>query len=449
MSDPVSLLPECLERELERYAAEQQVEWRIPGLLVGVVRDGDTVWSTGIGAADVEADRSPTSGTQYAIGSITKTFTATLVMALRDEGKLDLDDRLTDFVPAAGQSQLTLRRMLAHASGLQREPVGDVWDTLTLPDTAELLEGLERAEQVLPPRLRWHYSNLAYALLGEVVARVDGRPWEQALRDRILEPLGLRRTTLGPEGEAAVGYFTDPFTDSVQVQPVTDLKAVAPAGALWSTLDDLTRWADFLARGDDRVLGSETVEEMAQVQAMADPQRWSLGWGLGLELFRSGDRILVGHTGGMPGFLTAVAVERGTATGAIVLANGIGDFDPGSVACHVATRVLDVDPVLPPAWRPGPPVPEDLRPLVGRWWSEGSPFEFFVRDGTLHARAESAPRTQPPAVFERIDATTFRTVRGREQGELLRLTYDGDSVSAMHWATYRVTREPEAFGAHA
>jgi hypothetical protein len=93
-------------------------------------------------------------------------------------------------------------------------------------------------------------------------------------------------------------------------------------------------------------------------------------------------------------------------------------------------------------------VPEDLRPLVGRWWSEGTPFEFFVRDRQLHARPESAPRTQPPAVFERIDETTFRTVRGREQGELLRLTYEGDDVTVMHWATYRVTRDPESFGDH-
>jgi len=442
-------LPEDVRRELQRYVAERQVESRIPGLLAGVVRDGALVWHAGIGAADVDRpDVRPTPDTQYAVGSITKTFTATLVMGLRDEGKLDLDDRLSDFIAGTKHATLTIRRMLAHASGLQREPVGDIWDNLDHPDTDALLKGLEEAEQVLPPRAHWHYSNLAYALLGEVVARVDQRPWAESLRERILEPLGMRRTTPAPEGDAAVGYLTDPFTDSVHVQPLTDLKASAPAGTLWSTLGDLARWAGFLAAGDDRVLKPDTVAEMAQVQIMADPLTWQLGWGLGLELLRRGDRVLVGHTGGMPGFLTAIAVERESKTGAIVLANALAGFDPGATACHLATCVLERSPEPPEPWRPGPPVPDDLRPLIGRWWSEGTPFEFFVRDATLHARVESAPKTQPPAVFQRIDDTTFRTVSGRERGELLRLTYDGDAVTVMHWATYRVTREPESFGEH-
>jgi len=443
-------LPEALDHSLRRYAADQQAEWRIPGLLAGVVRDGRTAWQHAVGAADVDKpEHPPTADTQFAIGSITKTFTATLLMALRDEGQLDLDDRLSDFIPETRHDKLTLRRMLAHASGLQREPVGDIWDNLDHPDTHALLKGLEEAEQVLAPRQRWHYSNLAYALLGEVVARVDGRRWEQALGERILQPLGMQRTTVAPEGAAAIGYFTEPFTDRVQPQPVTDLRATAPAGTLWSTLDDLARWAQFLAVGDEQVLKPDTVAEMAAVQMMADVYRWRLAWGLGLELFRTGDRVFAGHTGGMPGFLTAVVVERETRTGAIVLANGLGDFDPGAMACTLATRVLDEAPQPPEPWRPGLPVPDDLAPLVGRWWSEGSAFEFFVRDATLHARAESAPKTQPPAVFERIDDATFRTVSGREQGELLRLTYDADdTVRVMHWATYRVTREPESFGDH-
>jgi CubicO group peptidase (beta-lactamase class C family) len=444
----MSGLPEGPRRELRQYVAERQAESRIPGLIAGVVRDGDLVWHTGIGAADVDRpEGAPTPDTQYAVGSITKTFTATLVMALRDEGKLDLDDRLSNFFPQSRHATLSIRRMLAHASGLQREPVGDIWDTLEHPDTDALLKGLEAAEQVLPPRAHWHYSNLAYSLLGEIVARVDGRPWVESLRERILEPLGVRRTTPMPQGEAAVGYYTEPFADTVQAQPVSDLKATAPAGALWSTLDDLVRWSTFLPKGDERVLRRETLDEMAQVQIMADPRQWRLAWGLGLELFRSGDHVLVGHTGGMPGFLTAIAVERESATAAIVLANAIGDFDPGSVACHLATTVLDGDPPPPRPWRPGPPVPDDLLRLVGRWWSEGSPFEFSVHDGALQARPERAPKEQPPAVFERIDESTFRTVSGRERGELLRLTYDADgAVRLMHWATYRVTREPESFG---
>jgi CubicO group peptidase (beta-lactamase class C family) len=440
-------LPAALGRSLDRIAARRQSDGRVPGLICGVVRDGELAWSGAVGAADVaQPERPPTTDTQYAIGSITKTFTASMVMALRDEGRLDLDDPLSRFVPETRHVRLTLRRMLAHASGLQREPVGDVWDTLVHPDAAGLLAGLEEAEQVLAPRSHWHYSNLAYCLLGEIVARVDGRPWAESLRARILEPLGLKRTSVLPEGDAAIGYYTEPFTDQVTVQPVADLKATAPAGALWSTVEDLTRWAGFLVDGHDAVLKADTVEEMGQVQIMADPRRWEMAWGLGLQLIRRGDRILVGHTGGMPGFVTAVLVDRAARTGAIVLSNTMAGFDPADTAATLVSRVLDDDPRPEPVWRPGPAVPDDLAELVGRWWSEGSAFEFSVRRGRLEARMERTPRTLPPAVFERVDGTTFRTVSGRERGELLRLTRDDDgAVRLMHWATYRVTREPESF----
>jgi CubicO group peptidase (beta-lactamase class C family) len=447
MSAMADSIPADVARSLQRLLAERQADARVPGLIGGVVRDGTLAWSGAVGAADVAVpEQPPTTDTQYAIGSITKTFTATLVMALRDEGRLDLDDPLSRFFPETAHDRLTPRRMLAHASGLQREPVGDVWDTLIHPDAAGLLAGLEEAEQVLAPRSHWHYSNLAYCLLGEIVARLDGRPWAESLRARILEPLGMKRTSPMPEGTAAVGYYSEPFTDQVTVQPVTDLQATAPAGALWSTIDDLTRWTNFLLAGDDAVLRSDTLEEMAQVQIMADPLGWTMAWGLGLQLVRSGDRILVGHTGGMPGFVTGLFVERSTRTGVIVLANTMAGFDPADTAASLLTRVLDDDPPTESAWRPGPAVPDDLAELVGRWWSEGSAFEFSVRNGRLEARMERAPRTSPPAVFERIDASTLRTVSGRERGELLRLTRDDDgAVRLMHWATYRVTREPESF----
>jgi CubicO group peptidase (beta-lactamase class C family) len=137
-----------------------QVQYRLPSVSAAVYRDEEIVWAETIGAAEDDASE-PTPDTQYRIGSITKTFTAAAIMLLREEGKLELDDELGRHVPEARFGELTLRRLLAHSSGIQREPPGEVWETLEFPKGDELLGRLGDAELVLPAGERWHYSNLA------------------------------------------------------------------------------------------------------------------------------------------------------------------------------------------------------------------------------------------------------------------------------------------------
>ena len=234
---------------------------------------------------------------------------------------LDLDDPLRTHIPEASAGP-TVRDALSHLSGLQREPPGDIWETLQPPTREGLLAGLEDAERVLRPGEAWHYSNLAFGLLGEIVARRNEGGYEAALRARVLEPLGLARTEIEPSGPRATGYYVDPYSDRVTVEAELPVEGpIAAMGWLWSTVDDLARWADFLATGRDGVLAVETLDEMSRVQTMADQAKWSLGWGLGLELYRRGDRVFVGHGGAMPGFLAAVCVHRPERTGAAVLFN--------------------------------------------------------------------------------------------------------------------------------
>jgi CubicO group peptidase (beta-lactamase class C family) len=433
--------------ELERRVREKQREWRAPGLVAGVVRDGALTWSLGVGAADVgQPDVAPGPETAFAIGSISKTFTAALIMMLRDEGKLSLSDPVSRFLDVPAHANLTIRELLAHASGLQREPLGNFWDTLVVPDIKTVVRDLRDAEQVLPARLRFHYSNLAYSLLGEVVSRVDGRPWASALEVRLLEPLGMTRTSVTPAPPAALGYYTDPFTDQVHLEKWPDMAGFSSAGGLWSTLSDLCRWVSFLAVGADGVLSASTLDEMTRPEIMSDLENWTLAWGLGLELFRRGERILVGHEGAMPGFLACLAVRRVDRIGAIVLCNTSAGAAPADLALDLACAVLDATPPPVPAWRPGPPVPASLVPLLGRWWSEGESFTFTVREGHLEARKDSQA-DRPAAVFEAEGPDRYRTVSGREEGELLLVERDSaGAVTRLRWATYPFTREPRTFG---
>ena len=433
------------EERFRRIAAEAQAAGRLPSLVAAVFRGGEVAWSDAIGLADAEQRIESTVETRHAIASITKTFTASAVMQLRDAGLLDLEDPLSRHLPEAAHGTPTIRRMLAHASGLQREPPGEVWETLDFPGEAELLERLAEAEQVLPPSTAWHYSNLAYALLGHVVARLSGMPFHDYIRERFHVPLGLEHTTWGPSDPAAMPYFVEPYTDAVRREPVLDLGGKGGESGLYSTVGDLCRWGAFLCDPGESILRPESVAEMHDLQVMAEPD-WTVGWGLGIELWRRGDRIFGGHTGGFPGFLSMLAYSRKEKIGSVVLANT--DTWPelmktGLTLTEAALEELvpDIDP-----WTPEEAPPAEIEPLLGRWWAEGSEWVFSWRRGKLEARAASAPPEREPSVFEQDGVDRYRTVSGSERGELLSIVRDEDGgVTKLYWATYPFTRTPETF----
>jgi CubicO group peptidase (beta-lactamase class C family) len=362
-------------------------------------------------------------------------------MQLRDAGELDLDDPVSKHLPGAHHGTPTLRRLLAHLSGLQREFPGYVWETLEFPDRERLVAGLADAEQVVAPGARWHYSNLAFGLLGEVIARRSGLEYEDCIRRRLLEPLRLGRTTFEQEQPAADGYLVEPYTDRARPEPDVVKRALAAAGSLWSTTDDLARWADVLVEGADGVLAPETTAEMRRFQSMADLEQWRLGWGLGLMLMREGDRILVGHIGAMPGFLTGVAISPRERAGAVVLVNSGAGVEVEDLVRRLAVIAADAYPSQPEAWEPAASIPPELEPLVGRWWSEGEEVVIRCRSGQLEARPATAPEDTPPTVFEAEGEDRFRGVSGPEEGELLEVVRAADgSVAKLYWATYPLTR---------
>ncbi len=444
----MSELMETTTARLHRLALDKQVKGRVPGLYAGVVRGGGFVWQEGLGAADVTVPTvSPTADDQFLIASNSKTFTAVLIMQLRDEGRLSLDDTLEKHIPEVTRPGITIRQALAHTTGMQREPVGDVWETLQNPDRIELVAGFDEAEQVHRPHRFFHYSNLVFSMLGEVVARLDGREWFDALSARVLAPLEMRRTTLGPSGSTVTGYYVPPHSDVPVAEPVLDLKALAACGGLASTADDMARWSSFVADPVADVLAPDTLAEMCEPQIVIDRERWAGAFGLGLMLIRSGTRTYVGHTGGMPGHITGLFTHRESGTGALAMMNATSSPDPAAFAIALADLVVEHDPVPPDPWRPGSHVPDDLAGVLGIWYSEGAPFVFSVKQGKLEARAQALPEHKPSSVFEKVGDDLYRTVAGRENGELLRITRAADgTVTKMNWATYLVTREPLAFG---
>jgi CubicO group peptidase (beta-lactamase class C family) len=171
--------------KLEAKATSFVKENRLPGVAVGVVRGDDFVWSAGVGFADVASRRAPDATTLYRIASITKTFTGTAIMQLRDEGRLHLDDPAVAHLPELREAAspfgaietVTIRRMLSHESGLVSEPPDADWATAEYEGLAD--RNLARAPEIgtkIPPNVQQKYSNLAYQFLGEIIARVSGKP---------------------------------------------------------------------------------------------------------------------------------------------------------------------------------------------------------------------------------------------------------------------------------
>jgi CubicO group peptidase (beta-lactamase class C family) len=193
--------------ELETKLVCFVTENRLPGGAAAVVHGDELVWSAGAGLADTDPPQPTRPGMLYRIGSITKTFTGTAIMQLRDAGLLDLDDpavahlpELRDAVtPFAPIEAVTIRRMLSHESGLPAEPPGTDWSVPTYQGAPELtLAHAGEITLIRPPNAAHSYSDLAYQLLGEIVTRVSGTPYPQYVRESILDPLGMHATGFPP-----------------------------------------------------------------------------------------------------------------------------------------------------------------------------------------------------------------------------------------------------------
>jgi CubicO group peptidase (beta-lactamase class C family) len=413
---------------------------RVPSLVAAVVRERTLVHFAGAG----EHPR-PDPKTQYRIGSITKSMTAAMVMQLRDEGWFSLDDLLYRHLPGTPIGGVTLRQLLGHVAGLQRDPEGQWWERSTGQDTDEFLAGLAFDKLAHPPYHTHHYSNLAYGLLGAVLQRVTGEDWPAMLHKRLLDPLGMKRTSYLPIEPFARGYVVHPWHGTLREEPRLDAGAMAAAGQLWSTAADMVRWAGFLADPTPTVLTPATLAEMCAPVVISDLESWTAGHGLGLELWRVGERVFVGHAGSMPGYLAVLVVHRKSRTGVVLFANAytLHGESIAALGRRMLTEVLDREPPRPRAWRPQPAPPAALAPLCGRWWWMGREFgiTWLADSGQLVVASVTEP-WRTPWRFAQDGADRWRGRSGMNDGEFLTVRRDTDGrVSALDIATMVLTRD--------
>ncbi len=456
MGSPVDDVAGKLQSTLASFVKEN----RLPGATAGIVHDGELVWTGSTGFSDIASRRVADARTMHRVASITKTFTATALVQLRDDGALGLDDPLVahlpevaDAQPAAGPIEaVTLRLLLAHQSGFQSEPPRtDVTTGVYEGDAATNLARASEFGTRVPVATQEKYSNLGYQLLGEVVARRSGMTYADFVRTRITEPLGMSRTVLGRltpelEADAATPYAGRWLTD--ELSPVTDpLDMVSSEGGLWSCVEDLARWAAFWSEKDDDaahvgVLSHLSRKEMRTPRYLSD-EAWTSAFGLGWYGVRKDDVIWIQHGGSLFGFRSLVAFDPKTRVGAVGLINGMGM--PGeltmSLAAIARTAVGEAAPVL----EPSAPTPSAYTDLLGIYVEPerfGETLSVEWRDGALVIHDAADPRdlgltpTSDPLVFDveagfRPSGEPCRFERGAD-GRIRSMWIGGGSYRRMH-----------------
>jgi CubicO group peptidase (beta-lactamase class C family) len=339
------LLP-ALDARFERLREES----KIPGVAWGVVRDGALVHAAGAGTIRDGEDRRPDADSVYRIASMTKSFTATALLLLRDEGRLGLDDPVADHVPAlAGwrpptpdAPPITIRQLMTMSAGLATDdPWGDRQQGLPLDAFERLLA--EGPPFTWPPGTVFEYSNLGYGILGRVITAVAGVEYREFVRDRILVPMGMTSTAYlaedVPAERLAGGYMRR--DDELTREGDDPYGALASMGGVFSTVRDLARWVSgfvdaFPARDDpegDHPLRRSSRREMQQIHrsippylparpAHEAPVAMVGGYGYGLVVMSDTELgTVIQHSGGYPGFGAHMTWHPATGIGLIGLGN--------------------------------------------------------------------------------------------------------------------------------
>jgi CubicO group peptidase (beta-lactamase class C family) len=358
---------------LDIWIDEQLAYNSIPGLAIAVVYDQDMIWSAGYGFSDLETKDPITPSTLFRIGSVSKIFTATAIMQLRDQGKLRLDEPVSTYLPwfelendFPGSPPITVRHLLTHTAGLPREGAFPYWTTHDFPTREELIAAIPGQSTVFPPETTYKYSNLGMALLGEIVVAASGEEYPAYLERHIFAPLGMDSSTVFPSKEIhermATPYMIKMPDGSRDIHDYYSTRGMAPAADVISTVEDMARFAALhLHESSDEKM--QSVLKASSVREMQRPHwvypSWSGGRGLGFGISRRDGKTIVSHDGWIGGNRAHLLLVPSDKIAVLAMTNA-DDASPyffssealdllGPAIAKATTKPTPV-PVFDPAW---------------------------------------------------------------------------------------------------
>ena len=376
---------------------------KIPGISVGIVRDQDLIWSKGFGYSNLETKRPADGNTIYSICSISKLFTSIAVMQLRDAIKLRLRDPVADHLEWFDVTQthsksgpITVEGLLAHFSGLPRESDFSYWTgpDFPFPTREQMIEKLEKQETLYSSQHLFQYSNLGFALAGEIVQSKSGQEYRAYIKQKILDPLALSDTrTFYPEdlrgAQMAIGYSGMDRSGTREQVDCFCTRALTSAAGFTSSVNDLAKFASWqfrlLENGGEEILTADTLREMHRIHWLQDDEQVMRG--LGFSINKVDKMMTVGHGGGCPGYITNFLIYPKQKIAIIVLTNA-----SDGPAAELTNNILKtISPALKKAEKPSEVEIPDYSMYEGNYESRPWGGEVAIRQAGDHLVAITLP----------------------------------------------------------
>jgi CubicO group peptidase (beta-lactamase class C family) len=432
-------------KELEGY--DQLVQgmidaWKVPGLAVAIVKNGQVVYEKGFGFRDTEKKLPVTPDTLFAIGSSSKAFTTFVMGTLVDEGKLDWDKPVTTFLPGfrlhdrVATEQLTPRDMVTHRSGLPRHDLS--WYNATELSRKELVERLPYMEATYPLRSRWQYNNFMFLTAGYLVEQVTGKSWEDNVRERIFQPLEMTNSNFSVHDSQKAADFALPYReddDKLGLIPFREITNMGPAGSINSSIRDMSKWvqvhlsggkASGGKAGDRQLIGPATLIDihsphMVLTETPERPELSQTSYGLAwfIDTYRGHQRV--SHGGNIDGFSALVTLLPNDDLGMVILTNKDGNGVPELLVRHTVDRLLKLDPI---DWN-------------GEYLAKRDAGKAMAKEAEAKKETARKPGTKPAHKLEEYAGDYahpgYSPLKIVVDGKRLKATYNHLSVPLEHW----------------
>lgn len=344
--------------DFDTFVVDAMKDWNVPGVAIGIVRSNEVIYAKGFGYRDIKKKLPVTTNTLFAIGSTTKAFTAFLLGTLADEGKLQWDEPVRRYLPdfrlrdPHATELTTPRDLVTHRTGLPRHDA--VWYNNNLISRRDVVQRLAELEPSKKFREKFQYNNLMYVTAGHLIETITGQSWEENIRQRIFQPLGMSNSNFSVSDSQRARDFALPYReedDTAKPIPFRNIDMVGPAGSINSSITEMIPWLRLNLNqgkhGERRLIKKATLADIhsPQIPMGATVERadisqpvYCLGWVI--ETYRGHRRL--SHGGGIDGFITQVSLLPDSGIGIVTFANLNNTALPGLLVRHATDRLLDL-----------------------------------------------------------------------------------------------------------